>query len=839
LAETITPPNEQSDAAANRLVQANARDSSRSLAELWLTVRRNGGLFFGVVGALVAACLLYCLIAPSEFEASGEVELRSAPDSLLAGDRREPAPSGTFAPAQVQLETLANVLRSEQLAWHVITQLRLYSDSGFSKNFQRKFRSFNPDAPSADAKEYLLRRFREKLTVESLPHTLVLAIRFRSHDPALSARAANELIKGYQRQEAESHIEATRGRTEWLNAQLRELKQRVDRDDIKLAEFQRVNGIVSASGRSGDNAEIGQGGVITSITELNRAVVNATSDRISLEAEYRAAKSASPEAAFSAEGRAGAVGNPEMALMQQLHARRSELELEQSRLEIEHGPSFPRVVEIRTEMRDANAQMKEANAHLVEGLRSAWKTSVHREELLRKSLDEATGAGLKLSGAALTYATMWQEANANRETYLTLMRQSEEASVAAGSRGSAIRVIDYARPPAKPASPNALLDLAIAGFVAVWLALAAVLGKEALRKENLLGASMVLCIVMGAGSGYSQAPTPNTSGLPTGVARIPQSVETRSTPNAKAAPEVWNRAGSASVTGAAPGSTPPGQVMAAPIGPGDMLEVTEAHGTELRALVRVSQAGTVVLPLAGEVKLEGMDESSAAHAIEAVLTRKGMLLHPQVTVLVTTYAGQDVSVLGEVTRPGVYSYAVHHRLLDLISAASGLNQSAGRVVTITHRSDPERPEAVVLDPLGQDPGGTHNPELRPGDTVQVGRGGLIYVVGDVIRPGGFAVDAVRPITVVQALSLAWGPAQNAALKKAVLIREQSGGRTVTTLNLKRMLRGLDPDMPVRDRDILFVPDSMAKNLLNRSLESVIQSAAGVSIYSGLVYSQRY
>jgi polysaccharide biosynthesis/export protein len=270
-----------------------------------------------------------------------------------------------------------------------------------------------------------------------------------------------------------------------------------------------------------------------------------------------------------------------------------------------------------------------------------------------------------------------------------------------------------------------------------------------------------------------------------------------------------------------------------------MLEVTEAHGVEMRTIARVSQAGTVVLPLVGEVKLEGMDERSAAHAIEAALIEKGMLLHPQVTVLVTAYAGQDVSVLGEVTRPGVYSYTTHHRLLDLISAASGLNQNAGRLVTISRRNDPEKTLAVALDPAGMDSGGNHNPELLPGDTVQVGRAGLIYVVGDVIRPGGFPVDPVQAITVVQAVSLAWGPAQNAALKKAVLIREQPGGRTVTTLNLKRMLRGLDPDLPVRDRDILFVPDSMAKNLLNRSMESVIQSVAGVSIYSGLVYSQRF
>jgi protein involved in polysaccharide export with SLBB domain len=92
---------------------------------------------------------------------------------------------------------------------------------------------------------------------------------------------------------------------------------------------------------------------------------------------------------------------------------------------------------------------------------------------------------------------------------------------------------------------------------------------------------------------------------------------------------------------------------------------------------------------------------------------------------------------------------------------------------------------------------------------------------------------------VQALTLAWGPTQNAATSKALLIREQKGGRTLTSLNLKRILRGQDPDQPVHDRDILYVPDSEAKNLWNKTLESAIQSAIGVTIYAGMVYSQRF
>ena len=73
-----------------------------------------------------------------------------------------------------------------------------------------------------------------------------------------------------------------------------------------------------------------------------------------------------------------------------------------------------------------------------------------------------------------------------------------------------------------------------------------------------------------------------------------------------------------------------------------------------------------------------------------------------------------MSVLGEVARPGIYSYTVHHRLLDLISSASGLNPNAGRLVTISHRNDPKTIEPVALDPAGTDTTTDHNPELQPG-----------------------------------------------------------------------------------------------------------------------------
>jgi polysaccharide export outer membrane protein len=432
---------------------------------------------------------------------------------------------------------------------------------------------------------------------------------------------------------------------------------------------------------------------------------------------------------------------------------------------------------------------------------------------------------------------MLQGAKASRELYMRVLNRVEEARLSAGVHSSNIVVVDAARQPVKPVAPDPLLDLAITLFAGLWLAVGGALLIESLSKTKTRAAVVLLLALLPSAMARAQAPTPTGSGLPTGVVRIPATPETQNLPNPQQAPAIWNDSGGASAAAQPLAGPLSGQPMAAPIGPGDSLDISEFHTPEFHSVVRVSTAGKVTLPMVQEVHVGGLDEQGVARVIEAALMAEGMLLHPEVSVMVVAYSGQDVSVLGEVARPGVYPYTLHHRLLDLISAASGLAPNAGRLVNIFHRDDPKTPHPVVLDPSGTDIAADHNPELSPGDTVQVSRAGLVYVIGDVVRPGGFPVDPAQGLTVVQALSLAWGTSQNAATGRALLISEQKGGRTLTTLNLKRMIRGQEPDQPVRDRDILFVPDSMAKNLWNKALEAAVQSAVGLPIYGVMVYSQ--
>jgi polysaccharide export outer membrane protein len=831
---------------------------------MWEILVRRRRVVLGIEGGLLLACLLYCLIAPNEYEARARVELRTAQASSLSLDPPEAQTPGSFLAEPVAVETLAGVLRSEELAWRTITALKLYQEpgfeSGFLDSFARRFPGFRADAPSADAQAWLIERFERRLDVETIPRTLLVQIRFRSRDAALSAAVVNALIRGYEEQDSEAQIQATAQASGWLDGQLKNLKARVEQDDLRLAEFERKNSIVSEpeSLPNGQTGAAEHNSNLLEMDELGRQLVAATADRIQSESEYRSAAQGDPELVIASDPRLQAAnGGFSTALMEQIRARQSDLEQEKAQLSGEFGPSYPRVVEIGRQLDDLDRQKKVEDARLVERFHSNWQTTADREQLIRKGLEEITGASLNQEQAETEYAAMRQEANSSHELYMRVLEKAEEAGLAAGVHTSNLEVVDYARQPVKPVTPDLPLYLAITFFAGIWIAVGGALMLESIHPPihpsaaghaAAMRASGALLVLIAAGvCARAQAPTPSTSGLPTGVASFPQTPETRSQPNPKEAPPVWNH------PGAPPASTPTqtaGQAQAAgqpampaPIGPGDWVDISEYHTPAFHSAVRVSAMGTVTLPLVGDVNIKGMDEPAAAQAIEAALAAKGMLLHPLVSVVVTFYAGQDVSVLGEVARPGVYPYGVHHRLLDVISEASGLAPDAGRLVNIVHRDDPQT-HPVLLDPGGSEASHDHdpedhNPELAAGDTVEVSRAGLVYVVGDLIRPGGFPLDPAQKLTVVQAIALAWGPTQNAALGKAVLVREQKDGRTLTALNLKRLLRGEDPDQPVHDGDIIFVPDSFAKNLMNRTLESAVQSTIGVSIYSALVYSQRY
>ncbi|MFP5235625.1 MAG: polysaccharide biosynthesis/export family protein [Acidobacteriota bacterium] len=816
-------------------------DSSASLRGLGRTLRRRWRTAAAVQGVLLTTCLIYWLAAPRQYESRAQLALRLAPASALHFDGNEGAYSGALASGQVQLETQANVLRSDELAWQVILGQKLYGQPAFAGDFASRFPGFNPAAPRPEAQAWLLDRFQSRVQVRTIPRTLILEVRFRCGDASLSAQVVTTLLRAYAERQAQDRVAATAQSVGWMQSQLTGLKASSDRAQDRLLQFQKQHGLLipPESLASGGSDAAQHLPAFTEVDELGRELVAASSERILREAEYRAALDGDPELILASDPKLqGESGNLTTAEFRQLRGRQSDLQQEQAQLSLEHGPNFPRVQEIRKQLQDVQSQLQVQDARLRAEFKAAWQTAAAREQLVRSQLQAQTGAGQGANDALSRYEAMRQEADASHALYLRMREKVEEAEVAAPEQSSPLEVIDPPRVAAKPVSPNAPLDFGIALFVGFWMALGGVLIMDLLQPSAKLFTVLLSIAGLGACMARAQAPTPSTSGLPTGVATIPGRADAKAPANPNSDPRVWTGQGApgpiasglaANLAGALPG----------PIVPGDMLDVSEFHTPEFHSSVRVAASGAVELPMIGEVKVQGLDEAAAAKAIATALLNRGVLLHPQVSVLITVSIGQDVTILGEVARPGIYPFGPHHRLLDVISAASGLTPAAGALVAIYHRDSPETPQVVALAEGGAAPAPERNPELLPGDMIRVSRTGLVYVVGDVLRPGGFAMEPGESMTVLRALSLAWGPSMNAALKHAVLIRERDGGRSVTTLNLRRILQGRDPDLPIQEHDIVYVPDSAAKSLWNRTMESVVQSTAGVSIYAAMVYSQRF
>ena len=266
------------------------------------------------------------------------------------------------------------------------------------------------------------------------------------------------------------------------------------------------------------------------------------------------------------------------------------------------------------------------------------------------------------------------------------------------------------------------------------------------------------------------------------------------------------------------------------IGPGDLLNVIVFETPELSASVRVNQDGDAVLPVLGALHLEGLSTQEAGVAIQTAFRDRGLLLNPHVTVTTTEFASQGASILGEVRSPGVYPTLGSRRLLDMLSLAGGVASTAGRLATIIHRNDPNHPVQVALQPTPAAMHAQQNPVILPGDTIDVAKAGVVYVVGDVLRPGGILVDNNERISVIEALTLAGGMNKTAALSKTLLIRKLPAGREQVDLDLKHVLYGKQADVLVSDGDILYVPSSLGKTILLRGTEAIFNVATNEAYY---------
>jgi len=264
------------------------------------------------------------------------------------------------------------------------------------------------------------------------------------------------------------------------------------------------------------------------------------------------------------------------------------------------------------------------------------------------------------------------------------------------------------------------------------------------------------------------------------------------------------------------------------IAPGDVLTLTVFDTPEFTGPVRVANDGAIQLPLVGKVAVAGLTTSAAAEMIRNLLIKGNFMKDPQVILSFTDFGNHSAVVLGEVLKPGPVSLTGNRTLYEVVAGAGGASVTAGDTVTIVHAGAQQTTDTYTVNwerPLQGQP----NPLVRSGDTVQISRAGIIYVVGKVARAGGYPINHQK-VTVAQAVVWAGGIQSLSKASHARLVRQTANGRVVTELNLPDIVNGKLPDVAMQDNDLLYVPTSLAKTAIARGLEAAITVTTALVIY---------
>lgn len=236
------------------------------------------------------------------------------------------------------------------------------------------------------------------------------------------------------------------------------------------------------------------------------------------------------------------------------------------------------------------------------------------------------------------------------------------------------------------------------------------------------------------------------------------------------------------------------------LGPGDSVRVTVFQNPDLTTETRISPQGTILMPLIGQVDLRGLSPEDAMSRIAQRLKEGQFLVDPQVSLTVLQVRSRQVSVLGQVVRPGRYALDdATPRLVDVLALAGGITPAGDDTVTVMTTRD-GKPTALTVDISRMYRNGdlSSNIEINSGDTIFVQRAPVFYIYGEVQRAGAYRLD--KDINVVQALSLGGGMTLRGTERGMRIHRRTPDG------GLSRI--EVQPADRVQPDDVIYVKESL-------------------------------
>jgi polysaccharide biosynthesis/export protein len=237
-----------------------------------------------------------------------------------------------------------------------------------------------------------------------------------------------------------------------------------------------------------------------------------------------------------------------------------------------------------------------------------------------------------------------------------------------------------------------------------------------------------------------------------------------------------------------------------PLGAGDTIRIQVFQNPDLTIETRVSEGGSITYPLIGAVELGGLSVANAEKKIANALQTGGFIQKPQVNIALVQIRGNQVSVLGQVARPGRFPLeTVNTRLSDMLANAGGATAGGDDIAIVTGvRSGKPMRQEIDIPGLFLETNSQGNMLLQGGDTIYVPRAPVFYIYGETQRPGSYRIE--RGMTVMQALAQGGGPTARGSEKRLRLHRKQDNGG----------IQQIEPQLtdPVLPNDVIYVKESI-------------------------------
>ncbi len=346
-----------------------------------------------------------------------------------------------YEDTETYIETQVKILQSETLGLMTIKSMDLARFPEFGG-------SSNPAVASrmmAGSRPPILGAFLGRLTVKRVPNSRLIEVQFEAEDPQLAAQVVNAHLQNYVEENFRSKYDATMQASNWLSAELEELRIKVEKSEDARIAYERENQIWQIDEKQDITTQ--------KLADLSKAVTDAQTDLAEKEALYRMAVAGNVDALPAARNN---------EVISTLLKRKSDLDEQYAEASDQYGPNFPKVLRIQTQQKENDANLASARKTLVESVQEDFNTSKSRVELLQENLDKQKAEANDLAEKLVQYHILQHDAESNKQLYDGLLQKLKEATITVGLRSNNIRTVDPALAPSGPSRPQKARNILLA-----------------------------------------------------------------------------------------------------------------------------------------------------------------------------------------------------------------------------------------------------------------------------------------------------------------------------------------------------------------------------------------